>query len=123
MCDADGWEGGAMLEEVNGRGWSEHVPNASDEGWDGTRTDVSGYAPNDTQSTHDKRRDSRLPLHDEGVERGVETSLAPVDNNPQLRGGPTIISERTIFLTVLRLFEKALKNKKGLVVMVVGAKR
>ena len=75
MCDADGWEGGAMLEKVNGRGWPEHVPNASDEGWDGTRADVSGYAPDDTQSTHDERRNSRLPLHDEGVGRGRQPSV------------------------------------------------
>jgi hypothetical protein len=62
----------------------------------------------------------RVPMTNAGTAdcRCMTREWEGVDN-PQLRGGPTMISERTIFLNVLRLFEKALKNQKGLVVVVL----
>jgi hypothetical protein len=66
------------------QGWSsnhgscEHIPDACDEGWDGTRADISCYTSDDTQGTHDERGDRRLQVRGEVCrEQERKSSLAP----------------------------------------------
>jgi len=59
-------------------GAGKHVPNACDEGWDGTRADISCYTSDDAKSTHDERGDRRLQARGEVCrEEEKKTSLAP----------------------------------------------
>jgi len=55
----------------------KHVPDACDEGWDGTRADVSCHTSDDAQSTHDECGDRRLQAQSEVCgEGGKEMTLA-----------------------------------------------
>src|SRR5260221_6941255 len=66
-------------------GAGKHIPDACDEGWDGTRADISCYTSDDAQSTHDERGDRRLQARSEVCrEEEKNTTLAP---EPTLSNG------------------------------------
>jgi len=55
----------------------KHVPDACEEGWDGTRAGISCHASDDAQSTHDERGDRRLQARGDVCGEGEnETALA-----------------------------------------------
>lgn len=68
-CDIGGnVRGGQGTMDVGKR-----LPDACDEGWDGTRTSISCHASDDAQSAHDECGDSRLQARGEiceEVEKG-----------------------------------------------------
>jgi hypothetical protein len=55
----------------------KHLPDACNEGWNGTRAGISCHTPDDAQSTHDERGDRRLRAQGEVCGDGEkEVSLA-----------------------------------------------